>query len=53
MTKLVSKISCLWKDKKTEQFKNIITQSFEDDKKATAWKLSAIKKETLIYSKNG
>ena len=43
-------MSWLWKDKKTEQLKNIIAQGFEDDKKATAGKLSAIKKETLSFN---
>ena len=48
-TKLVNKMSWLWKDKKTEQLKSILAQGFEDDKKTTTGKLSAIKKETLDF----
>ena len=42
-------MSWLWKDKKTEQLKSILAQGFEDDKKTTTGKLSAIKKETLDF----
>ena len=48
-TKLVNKMSWLWKDKKTEQLKSILAQGLEDDKKTTTGKLSAIKKETLDF----
>ena len=51
-TILVGKMSWLWKDKKTEQLKNLLHNSFEDDKKSTSKKLSKIKSETQMFKKH-
>ena len=43
--KLWSKMSWLWKDKKTEQLKLILTKAEEDDKNNTIQKLTTLRLE--------
>ena len=46
------KMSWLWKDKKTEQLKNLLHSSYEGDKKSVCTRLSKLKDETNLFKKH-
>ena len=45
-------MSWLWKDKKTDQLKSVLTKAEEEDKNSTVEKLTNIRKECLEFKKH-
>ena len=45
-------MSWLWKDKKTDQLKSVLTKAEEEDKYSTVEKLTNIRKECLEFKKH-
>ena len=45
-------MSWLWKDKKTDQLKSVLTKAEEEDKYSTVERLTNIRKECLEFKKH-